>query len=161
MWTSWGRVAFAVVVVLGLFWPVVINDSGGSDAGPDPARISTYSAGFTLGNDGGLDAVEQVATDMPPGRHGIFRFWDVVDPSDPHARLEPKDITITQDGQPATVEMSWQHHHRYRVAKVGDAGVFLEPGKHVYRITYHVDGALSSGPGGRAKFYWNLIPGGW
>ncbi len=161
MRTAWGKVVLIVVVAVALFWPVILGSDDDADTPPDPAHISTYVANFTVSEDGGVDVVEQVGTLMPAGRHGIFRFWDVVDASDKHARLEPEDISITQDGQPATVAMSWEHGRRYRVAKVGDPGRFLDPGRHVYRITYHVDGALSSGPGGHAKFYWNLIPGGW
>ena len=59
-----------------------------------------YQAEFRVSDDGRLDAVETITAEFPYGRHGIFRFFDLSDPSDSHVRLEPEDIEVRRDGQP-------------------------------------------------------------
>ena len=113
-----------------------------------------------FGADGVLEAVERITTDMPSGRHGIYRFWDVVDAGDANARLVPEDIVVSQDGRPATVEMSWQDQRRYRVARIGDADVTLSPGRHVYEIRYRIEGAIAGTDDG-AELYWDVVARGW
>ncbi len=153
--------AATAVALVGLFWPVIFSAGDGS-AGqpPDSATIVRYVDDLTVDRDGSLQAVETVTTDMPSGKHGIFRFWDIGYPPDPHVRLVPHDIEVRADGRPVPVQLSWQQG-RYRVAKVGDPDVVLSPGRHVYRISYQVDGVLAPGNGGGSVFYWNVVPGGW
>jgi uncharacterized membrane protein YgcG len=150
-----------LVVAAGVFWPAVLPTEGGGAGEPDPASITDLHVDLTVDRDGTLHGVETVTTDMPADRHGIFRFWDVDDASDPHARLVPHDITVRQDNGPATVDLSWSGRNRYRVAKIGDPGTLLTPGKHVYRIGYTVDGALSGDGHGHTRLYWDVVPGGW
>ena len=96
------------------------------------------------------------------GKHGIFRFWDTEDRTAPDSRRIPHDIEVTMDGDDVPVEMSRQAGGQYRVARIGDADSTVEPGDHVYRISYRVDGVLEPGTNGsRTQFYWNLIPAGW
>jgi hypothetical protein len=166
----------AVLLTAGLLlWPVAsayLPDSGESQA--ELVRITDYRADFTLGRDGRLDATETVTAFFPPGRHGIFRFWDVADQGDAHVRLVPRSIEVTRDGQDEPFELSWTGGHRYRVAKIGDAETVLTTGSHTYTIRYAVEGALAarsapSGPGGSwvsdgsdgSSFVWALVPGGW
>ena len=43
---------------------------------------------------------ETITVDFPGyGKHGIFRFWDIVDDNAPHARRMPEDISVTRDGE--------------------------------------------------------------
>ena len=68
---------------------------------PETFEVSTirdYRADFTVREDGRLDATETITATFPPYRHGIFRFWDLTDQSDPHARLVPRSIEVTRDG---------------------------------------------------------------
>jgi hypothetical protein len=157
-----GRGVLAVAALVGLLWPLVLAPSGGdSSAAPDPARIGSLRVDMSVDRAGTLHATEVVTTQMPPGRHGIFRYWDVADAGDPHARAVPQAITITQDGAPATVDLSWQDQQRYRVARIGDPAVTLAEGRHTYRISYRVDGVLEAGAHGGSRFYWDVVPAGW
>lgn len=160
--------AVAAIVV----WPLFASASGDSASAYDPATISDYKVDLTVDKAGTLEAVETLQVAMPEGRHGIFRFWDLADGADPHRRNVPRDISVTQDGAPATVAMSWEQGRRFRVAKIGDAGAILTPGVHTYVIRYAVDGVLRSpgggvGPGSWAgedkgsEFVWDVVPGGW
>src|SRR3954452_10231123 len=167
--------AALLLTLVGLLWPAVAAYVPVSaSTAPDPVRITDYRARFGVASDGDLAAVEQITAEFPFGRHGIFRFWDLADPSDSHARLVPEDIQVTYDDQPVPVDLSWQRERRYRVAKIGDPDSFVPPGQHVYTISYRIEGAIapaSAGPdvgssswtgsGGGSAFYWNVIPGGW
>ena len=156
-----GRLLAALVALAGLLWPLYIPDSGDASGVDDPATITDYSASLVVDREGTLRATERITTEMPFGRHGIFRFWDVADAGDPNARLVPKDIEVTQDGGDARVDYSWQENRRFRVAKIGDAAVELSPGKHVYEISYRIDGALAATDDGRATFVWDVVARGW
>ena len=96
----------AVVVVL-LFPAVLFGVSTGDEAGPEETTIRTYVADFQVGADGSMDVVETLTVHFPGyGKHGIFRFWDRNDPSAPHARRDPRDITVTMDGSPESFDVS-------------------------------------------------------
>jgi uncharacterized membrane protein YgcG len=176
---SWHAGVLAVLAILattvGILVPVIeyaTHDTGGAD--PDPVRISAYDVDLTVHKDGSLDAVETITTQFPEGRHGIFRFFDVAD-AGTDGRIVPKDLEITLDGSDVPVDMSWERGKRYRVAKIGDPSDFVEAGAHTYRISWSVDGVLtsaatsagSSGQGSwageddRSVFSWDVVPGGW
>ena len=178
------RFTIGCLLVLGLvglvtLWPVVVNKIPSVDeaVGPDPVSITSYRADLVVHEDGRLDAVETLTTEFPIGRHGIFRFWDVSDPSDSHVRYVPEDIEVTLDGHDVPVEYLWQKGRRYRVAKIGDPDRFVISGEHTYQISYRIDGALaptdvgggdfetsswsSEGDHGTAVFYWNVVAQGW
>ena len=71
---------------------------------------------------------ETLTVDFPEsGKHGIFRFFDRADPSAPHARRDPHDISVTMDGAPEPFELSTQSGGRYVVARIGDPNVTLRP----------------------------------
>ena len=166
-----------LIAAAALLWPIVTYavPEATDSSGPDPVQITNYDVDYTLDADGTLHAVETITADFPCCRHGIFRLFDVVDPSDSSARLVPHDITVSQDSQPAQVDYSWERGRRYRVAKIGDADKYVSPGSHVYRISYVVDGALSptsagrgatqsgswAGGGDGSVFYWDVVPNGW
>jgi uncharacterized membrane protein YgcG len=132
----------------------------------EDTTITSYVADFDLDEQGDLDVTETLTVDFPVfNKHGIFRFWDRVDPNDPHARRDPEDIEITRDGNAEPFELSNDDHGRFRVAKIGSATVTLDPGEHTYVLKYHIDGVIVEGQDGitpePSMFYWNLIPGGW
>jgi hypothetical protein len=164
-----GRVVVALAALVGLLWPLVAFSVQGQPSPPtDPTTVTTWRGDFRLGEDGTLRVVENLTTRMPAGRHGIFRYWDVQDPVDPHVRLVPHDIAVTAGGYPVPVELSWTNDRRILVARVGNPDVTLSPGRHDYRIAYAVEGAISPPSAGSAglpaergsdsAFYWNLIP---
>ncbi len=148
----------ALVAVLAMFWPAV-NFFSTSDQTPEFARITDYRASFDVDKDGALRAHETLTVDLPLGRHGIFRFFDVADVNSPHVRYLPKDIEVTRDGRPDGVQITHQGEGRFVVARIGEANTTIS-GSHVYDISYRVDGVLSE-RGSRSEFYWNLIPSGW
>ena len=141
---------------------------------PDPVRITQYDAVYRVAKDGTLHGKETLVGDFPYGRHGIFRYWDLKDFGDEHVRLKPTHIKITRDGQDEPKDMLWESGRRFRVAKVGDAEVTLNPGKHTYVITYQIRGALAPASvtagtssswsvkgSKRSVFNWQVVAGGW
>lgn len=157
-------VVVGLLVAVGAMFIPVIAGAGDDSGSPttETARITDYTADFRVGADGRLRATETLDVDFPVSKHGIFRFFDVVDPADPHVRLIPEDITVTRDGQPDGLDVSSQSNGRYRVARIGDADVTIS-GSHRYVIDYTIAGVLGRAENGAAgsQFYWNVIPGGW
>ena len=85
-------------------------------------------ADFDVAKNGDMEVTETITVDFPVyGKHGIFRFWDIVDDNDPHARRMPEDISVTRDGSDEPFEMSGEDHGRQRVAKIGDAEHHARP----------------------------------
>ena len=143
--------------------PALYYNVGTAAATYEETSITSYDAEFTVDADGDMTVRETLDVQFPgSGKHGIFRFFDVVDPSEPSARRIPRDITVTLDGSPEEVTMLREGRGRYRVARIGQESVTLDPGEHTYVITYRVDGVLQPGDGAEpTQFYWNLVPGGW
>jgi hypothetical protein len=160
-------IGLAVVALL-LCIPAAFYGSGTVTPVSEETTITDYVADFVLADNGDLDVTETLTVDFPVyGKHGIFRFWDIVDPNDPHARRTPEDISVTRDGSPEPFELSWEDHHRQRMAKIGDANSTLDLGEHTYVIKYHIDGVLTENSEKvtdqdlDTMFYWQLIPRGW
>lgn len=171
----------AVCAVIGLFYPVVlaaISVPSAEERSSDPVTITGYNADFVVDPAGDLSATETISVDVPTDeeRHGIFRFWDLSDQSDPAVRYEVRDVDVTMDGGPVPVELRHDDSGRYLEARIGDPDSLIS-GSHTYRITYAVDGVLAlpgagaddsiptvaSGSGEKptSVFYWKLIPPGW
>jgi Predicted membrane protein (DUF2207) len=160
-------IGLAVIALL-LCIPALFYGSGTVEPNTEDTTITDYRADFTIAQNGDLDVTETLTVDFPVyGKHGIFRFWDIVDDNAPHARRTPEDISVTRDGSSEPFELSWADHHRQRVAKIGSADSTLDLGAHTYVITYHINGVLDdnsekvTGSSGPAMFYWQLIPRGW
>jgi hypothetical protein len=151
----------ATVTLLALS-PIWAHGGTGDDVGTvELARISHYRADFTLAANGNLNVTERLRVTFPVSRHGIFRFFDIVDPSAPRARRIPEDIRITRDGKREPWQASSRDGGRFRVIRIGDPSVEID-GEHEYTISYRIDGVIEPGTTGqRSQFYWNLIPGGW
>src|SRR6478672_10489979 len=148
----------ALIVVLAMFWPA-FNFFSTTDETPEFARITDYRATFDVDADGTMRAHETLTVDLPLGRHGIFRFFDIADANSPHVRYVPKNIVVTRDGGSDGVAILHQGEGRFVVARIGEADTTIS-GTHVYDITYRVDGVLTDS-GSDSQFYWNLIPSGW
>jgi hypothetical protein len=142
--------------------PVWTAGGAGDDTDTfEVARITHYRADFAVSAAGDLNVTEQLRVSFPVSRHGIFRFFDIVDPSAPHARRIPEDIRITRDGEREAWQQSTRDDGRFRVVRIGDPSVEID-GEHEYVISYRIDGVIEPGATGeRSQFYWNLIPGGW
>ncbi|TXI41974.1 MAG: DUF2207 domain-containing protein, partial [Mycobacterium sp.] len=161
------------MIAIGLLWPALGSSSSGGTVS-DPVYFTELRADFTVDADGFMRATETIRAEFPSGRHGIFRYWDVGNPNNPHVRQTPEIISITLDGRSVPYQLMWEDD-RFRVAKIGDPDSYLDPGTHVYRITYTVPDVLdpaglgsdkkfatSTGEvGGESAFYWNVIAPAW
>jgi hypothetical protein len=160
-----GWVIGTAVVVIVLLVPAALYGFDDDEGTPyEPTSITRYLGDFDIGDDGDMDVVETITVDFPSGdRHGIFRFFDEADVDDDHVRWVPRDISVTMDGDDVPVAIESQGGGRYTVARIGDADVYVDPGEHVYEISYTMDGVLREGThvDAETEFYWNLIPGGW
>ncbi|WP_300677366.1 DUF2207 domain-containing protein [Nocardioides sp.] len=148
-----------LILAPALFWSA---STSSSSSVAEPTSISRYDAQFTLTKAGDLSAVETIDLDVTTGdRHGLFRFFDRLDPNAPHARRTPRDLSVTQDG----VRAAWSTHHedgaRYLVVQIGDPDRYLSQGTHRYVIRYTIPGVLLKAAGGQSTFYWNVVSGGW
>jgi hypothetical protein len=157
-----------VLIALLLCIPVLFYGKGTVSPSFEETTITNYVADFDVAKNGDMDVTETITVDFPVyGKHGIFRFWDIIDPNAPHARRTPEDIKVTRDGESEPFSLSWEDHHRQRVAKIGRADTTLDVGEHTYVITYHIDGVLDennekvTGSDADTMFYWQLIPRGW
>ena len=110
-----------LAVLTGLvFLPALWFGLGTADSTYEETTITSYAAEFTIDENGDLSAREDLDVNFPySGKHGIFRFWDVVDPSEPHARRIPRDIEVARDGGEDEVTMLTESRGRYRVARIG------------------------------------------
>jgi hypothetical protein len=163
-----GTVIGLGVIVLLVCIPAFFFGNGRVTPQTEDTTITNYVAHFDVAKNGDLDVTETLTVDFPVfGKHGIFRFWDLVDDNAPNSRRVPTDITVTRDGHSEPFDMSTEDHGRFKVAKIGSANSTLDVGEHTYVIKYHIDGVLvenrervTQGKGA-TMFYWNLIPGGW
>ncbi len=153
-----GRLLGLLVLALLVLFPAVQWGSG-ADEGRDDATITDYAADFVVAKDGRLSVTETLQVSYPGFKHGIFRFFDVRDPTDSRVRLEPRDISVTRDGQAEPFEVLTEGRGRYRNVKIGSPDRTIT-GVHVYVIRYRIDGVLAS-RGDGSQFYWNLVPPGW
>lgn len=151
-----------IALAVGIVAPALFYDANpAADTTYEETRIAHYDADFVVADNGDLAVTETLTVFFPTGnKRGIFRFWDSVDPNDPHVRHFPEDVSVTRDGQPEPFQLTKGDNPRFRVARIGDEDVYLDPGNHVYELRYRIDGVLSRGEAG-TQFYWNLIPGGW
>lgn len=161
---------------VGMLWPLAAQ-SAGSNSGPAQAavdrqsEIKDYAATYRVAADGHVTATEVLTVQLGAYRHGIFRFFPVADPTDPHARMTPTVTGVTLDGRAVPVSYEWRDSRRIYVARIGDPDATIS-GLHTYTITYTVDGGLvtpSTSPGRfsyraganpgapTASFYYNVV----
>lgn len=127
---------------------------------PDSSVITQFTSDLVVDDDGGLTATESITVDVPEGKHGIFRFWDLSDKIDRTVRYIPQDIRVSKDGAPVPVRLSWRNGKEFRVAKIGDSAQTLSPGEHTYVISYRIPGTISP-EGQGSRFEWRPIASGW
>ncbi|ORA70836.1 hypothetical protein BST26_10045, partial [Mycolicibacterium insubricum] len=166
------------LLAIAVLWPLLAGgtDSAGAVAEDDPVVITELQADFQVGADGTMAATETVTGYFPPGRHGLFRFWDTTNPNEPGVRQRPILDSVTVDGDPARTELSTRTGERLLVAKIGDPDIVLTPGLHVYQLRYRIPGVLDPGDTGADRrfasgtgdtaptataFYWNVVAPAW
>ena len=156
------------VIALLLCIPAFFYGSGTVTPTFEDTTITNYVANFDVASNGDMDVTETITVDFPGyGKHGIFRFWDLVDDNSPHARRTPEDITVTRDGSDEPFELSWrgppppaggqdrqrQHHARRRRAHLRD--------QVPHRRRARQNNERITGEDVDTMFYWQLIPRGW
>ncbi len=171
-------IASPFIVLAAMFWPLLGIVPSNPVEPPDPVKISDYQAQYDVAANGDLQAVETITGVFPNGRHGIFRYWDHVDPNNPDVRYLPTVESITVGGGPAEANSYQMGADRYTVAKIGNPDVLLTAGNHVYQIRYSIPGVISpanvgtvptfvstSPPTSDASpssvFWWNVVATGW
>ncbi len=179
--TTTGKLFVSTVLIalscLGLFWPLAqetaASRSGSTGAPVDwQSEITDYAASYRVATDGHVAATEVLTVRLGANRHGIFRFFPVADPTDPHARMVPTIDGITMDGRAVPVSYEWRDSRRIYVARIGDPNTTVSSGLHTYALSYTVDGGLvrpSTAPGHftnhagtnsatpTASFYYNVV----
>src|SRR5829696_7916802 len=140
--------AFAFAFMVGILCiPAVFYDIDfeAADMANDPTTITSYKADFTLDQDGGLDVVETLTVNFPVSSlHGIFRFFDRQNPSDPDIRHIVEDFEVTADGEETDVKHTVEQG-RYDNYRIGEADTTLSIGPHEYVLKYHLDSVLTPG----------------
>ena len=136
---GWGRRVAALLIplaliLIGLFWPLVLSGVSQPGTGSDPVWFSHYQADYDVQADGRVEVVETITAQFPGGKHGIFEFWDVAAPHDPHIRMVPTVKSVTLDGAPVPYQMLWDKSRRFLTAKIGDPSRYLDPGTHQFEI---------------------------
>jgi uncharacterized membrane protein YgcG len=153
-------VVFAAIFANALFW----NAGDDSTSSSEDTTINDYRADFVVDEDGDVQVTETLTVDFPVlGKHGIFRFFDRADPTAPGTRRTPYDVSVMRDGAEEPYEELEEDHGRFTNLKIGSASETLDPGEHLYEITYSLPDAIQPGDGvdEESQFYWQLIPTGW
>jgi hypothetical protein len=126
----------------------------------DSAQISKFRVAMDLAADGTLVSRETIDVDMPYGKHGIFRIFDLKDPRRRGIDHPVSAVAVTRDGQPEP--WVWEKESsRSRTAKIGSASVTLDAGMHRYVIDSRTETALEPGDNGEAVWWWDVIGDGW
>jgi uncharacterized protein (TIGR04222 family) len=144
-----------LLVVLGAAAPASAQGFG--------ERISSYDIDLSIEDDGDLLVQETIEYDFGgAARRGIERFIPVrfpYEPDDRYERVYPIDVldVETSAGTPGQTQTSTASNNL--VIRIGDPDRTIT-GRHTYRITYRVTGALN-GFDDHDELFWNVIGGEW
>ena len=154
-------IRLAVVVAFLLAWraPSVSVLTRQSDA----ATVESYEAVYELAADGALVVTEQLVVDLPPGKRGIFRIFDTVDPRRSEVDHPVEVVSVTRDG----VREPWvwsESAAGTRTMRIGDENLFIGPGEFTYRIVSRTVDALEpveADGSTTAAWWWDVVGSGW
>jgi hypothetical protein len=146
------RASFAALVLVSV-------PMGAATAQPTGEVIRSYEVEIRILDTGGLTITERIDYDFGTElRHGIFRTipsrFYVDDVNDRIYRIAgvvvqsdaPDDVEVSEEGGVTTI-------------RIGDPDVEIS-GRHVYTLTYGVEGALNAFPD-HDELYWNAIGDEW
>lgn len=154
--------AIRVLVVVAVALAVLVGpiDTSGRST-PETARITSYDVAMDLGGDGELVTDERITVDMPPGKRGIFRFFDTADPRRDGVDHPVSVLLVERDGG----EEAWTDVDSApgtRSIRLGRESVFLDPGLHDYRILSSTKDVLEPGADdGETLWWWDVVGKGW
>ena len=150
----------AVVTLLLLVAPWSVGAASAQGLGE---RIRSYDIDLTVEGDGDLLVVETIEYDFGgAARRGIQRFVPVrfaYEPDDRYERVYPIDVVDvdTSPGTPGETQVSTESDNL--LVRIGDPNRTIT-GRHTYRITYRVTGALN-GFDDHDELFWNVVGDQW
>lgn len=153
--TAWFlRLLVLAAVVVVVFVPPFSSEQD------DTARITRFAGDFELSADGKLAITETIDVEMPGGKHGIFRIFDVADNHRYGVEHPVSDVSVTRDGAPEPWEWT-DSAAGTETMRIGSASVFLTPGQHQYVIRSTTTDTLERGADGTVVWWWNVVGSGW
>ena len=148
--TAWFlRLLVLAAVVVVVFVPPFSSEQD------DTARITRFAGDFELSADGKLAITETIDVEMPGGKHGIFRIFDVADNHRYGVEHPVSDVSVTRDGAPEPWEWT-DSAAGTETMRIGSASVFLTPGQHQYVIRSTTTDTLERGADGTVVWWWNV-----
>lgn len=122
--------------------------------------VTSHRAAYAVDGRGTLRAAETVTVDLGEPRAGLERRFDLTDPGSGRGIREPRDVTVTRDGQAEEVRLD--REAGVVVARLGDHDRELT-GEHVYELRWRVPGVLdrASDTDERARLRLDVLPSGW
>ena len=124
--------------------------------------IRSFLSDVTVATDGTLEVRETITvrSEMDVIRHGIFRDFPITynNKSGTRLRVGFEVLRVQRDGsdEPFTTESITNG----RRIKIGSAERFIDPGEHVYKITYKTDRQVGFFET-YDELYWNVTGNGW
>ena len=124
--------------------------------------ITSFQSQVTINADASIDVTELIAVNVEGVdiKHGIYRDFPTTytDPDGLRYRVGFDVLEVARDGQSEPYGLSGIANGT-RV-KIGSADVFLDSGRHTYRIRYHATRELGFFDG-YDELYWNVTGNGW
>lgn len=150
----------AALVLVGLVLLPVLRPADPVGDGNRGVVVTSHRAAYAVDARGTLRAAETVTVDLEESRAGLERRFDLRDPGSDRAVREPRDVTVTRDGQAEEVRLD--HEPGVVVARLGDHDRALT-GEHVYELRWTVPGVLApaSDADERARLRLDVLPSGW
>ncbi|MGH8940199.1 MAG: DUF2207 domain-containing protein, partial [Actinomycetes bacterium] len=127
----------------------------------DGERITSYDVVLTVERDGTLDVRESIAYDFGTNhRHGIFRTMPVRVPYDnDNDRVYRIDDFRVSSPSGAPTDLEESESGGVATYRIGHPDRTVT-GRHVYELSYRVDGALNDFPT-HVELYWNAVGADW
>jgi uncharacterized membrane protein YgcG len=154
---SIGALLFLVPILLAI--PVVnfISSTPNGVASESDWSVDDFHADIVMNSDASIEVVETIQADFSVEKHGIFRDIPIIYNRTgdlDHYRLYDLAVRSVTNEKGEARQYVTNVVDRYLQVKIGDPNV-LVTGKQVYRIAYHVVGALNSFAD-HDELYWNV-----
>ena len=126
------------------------------------ARIEKFESEIEIDPHGNAEIVEQVTLDVGPEPAAGSVVRTVVRkppaPAGIDLKIRIEDVTAERAGEPQRVILTFNDTH-IRLS-TGSRKGSLEPGRHVFRWTYHLRGAVHVGES-HTEFHWDVTGSDW
>ncbi|HTN99087.1 MAG TPA: DUF2207 domain-containing protein [Microthrixaceae bacterium] len=154
---SWIVRAVLAGALVGVF---LLPPFSASNKQTDTASIKTFDSSMVLDRNGNLSSDERLAVQMPAGKHGIYRIFDIADPRRSDVEHPVTVDSVSRDGtfEPYVQVSSASGTKSIRI---GDANVTLTPGVHDYQIVSSTKNVFEPGSDGQTLWWWDVVGSGW